>query len=275
MPDSSISRRAALLALGAATAPLLGACADSPSAPSTARTSGSPVPSTGGGTTSSASPSPSLTPSATPTPRKTFVGDFRLPPVQNGLAPVVTRVTTKQPVVFLTIDDGVVKTQESLDLLDEYGYPATLFLTKSAIAGNPDFFKKFQARGDRIQNHTISHNTSMVNESYEYQLGEVTGMQAYIKRHYGTAPTLFRPPGGAYSNAMRTAVAAAGLKAVIDWECKANAGRMDYQVGNGLRPGDICLMHFRPEFKRDLAAFHQAQKASGLTVVRLEEFLGI
>ncbi|PSS46107.1 transposase [Arthrobacter woluwensis] len=233
------------------------------------------MPSTGGGTTSSATPSPSLTPSATPTPRKTFVGDFRLPPVQNGLAPVVTRVTTKQPVVFLTIDDGVVKTQESLDLLDEYGYPATLFLTKSAIAGNPDFFKKFQARGDRIQNHTISHNTSMVNESYEYQLVEVTGMQAYIKRHYGATPTLFRPPGGAYSNAMRTAVAAAGLKAVIDWECKANAGRMDYQVGNGLRPGDICLMHFRPEFKRDLAAFHQAQKASGLTVVRLEEFLGI
>ncbi|WP_181282042.1 polysaccharide deacetylase family protein [Arthrobacter woluwensis] len=275
MPDSSISRRAALLALGAATAPLLGACADSPPAPSTARTSGGPVPSTGGGTTSSATPSPSLTPSATPTPRKTFVGDFRLPPVQNGLAPVVTRVTTKQPVVFLTIDDGVVKTQESLDLLDEYGYPATLFLTKSAIAGNPDFFKKFQARGDRIQNHTISHNTSMVNESYEYQLVEVTGMQAYIKRHYGATPTLFRPPGGAYSNAMRTAVAAAGLKAVIDWECKANAGRMDYQVGNGLRPGDICLMHFRPEFKRDLAAFHQAQKASGLTVVRLEEFLGI
>lgn len=271
MPDSSISRRAALLALGAATAPLLGACADSPSAAPTAQASGSSVPSARGGATPSATPSPS----ATPTPRKTFVGDFKLPPVQDGLAPVITRVTTKQPVVFLTIDDGVVKTQESLDLLDEYGYPATLFLTKSAIAGNPDFFKKFQARGDRIQNHTISHNTSMVHESYQYQLGEVKGMQDYIKAHYGTTPALFRPPGGAYSNAMRMAVAAAGLKAVIDWECKANAGRMDYQVGNGLRPGDICLMHFRPEFKRDLAAFHQAQKASGLTVVRLEEFLGI
>ncbi|MDQ0707788.1 peptidoglycan/xylan/chitin deacetylase (PgdA/CDA1 family) [Arthrobacter woluwensis] len=275
MPESFISRRAALLALGAATAPLLGACADSPTAAPGAKTGGGQGPSASGGATSSATPTPTQTPSATPTPRKTFVGDFRLPPVQNGLAPVITRVTTKQPVVFLTIDDGVVRTQESLDLLDEYGYPATLFLTKSAIAGNPDFFKKFQARGDRIQNHTISHNTSMVQASYEYQLGEVAGMQDYIKRHYGTTPSLFRPPGGAYSNAMRTAVAAAGLKAVIDWECKANAGRMDYQVGNGLRPGDICLMHFRPEFKRDLAAFHQAQKASGLTVVRLEEFLGI
>jgi len=275
MPESALTRREALLALGAVTAPLLGACAAAPSTTPTAGAGGSATPSAGGGAPSSGTPTPALTPRATPTPRRTFASDFTLPPIQNGLAPVITRVITKQPVVFLTIDDGVVKTQESLDLLDEYGYPATLFLTRSAIGGDPDFFKKFQARGDRIQNHTISHNTSMVQQGYEYQLGEITGMQDYIKRHYATTPALFRPPGGAYSNAMRAAVAAAGLKAVIDWECKANAGRMDYQVGNGLRPGDICLMHFRPEFKRDLDAFHQAQKASGLTVVRLEDFLGI
>ncbi|MBO9706098.1 MAG: hypothetical protein J7474_11400, partial [Arthrobacter sp.] len=77
MPESFISRRAALLALGAATAPLLGACADSPAVAPTGKTSGGPGPSASGGATASASPSPSLTPSATPTPRKTFVGDFR------------------------------------------------------------------------------------------------------------------------------------------------------------------------------------------------------
>jgi len=274
MTEPFISRRAALLAMGAAAAPLLGACAAGPSVTPTAGSTGRPAPSAGGSAPSSGTPAPTVTPSITPTPRRAFTSDFTIPPVQNGLAPVITRVETSRPVVFLTIDDGVVKSQESLDLLDEFGYPATLFLTRSAIGGDPDFFKKFQARGDHIQNHTISHNTSMVQQSYEYQLGEITGMQDYIKRHYGTKPTLFRPPGGAYSNAMRAAVAAAGLKAVIDWECKANAGRMDYQVGNGLRPGDICLMHFRPEFKQDLTAFHKAQKASGLTVVRLEDFIG-
>ncbi|MDP5227778.1 MULTISPECIES: polysaccharide deacetylase family protein [Arthrobacter] len=268
MQDLPFSRRAALLALGAAAAPLLGACSASPSkdaaAPTPGPTTNRPAP----------SPTPTSTPTPTPKPSPTFTSDYKLPPIEDGMAPVVTRVITKQPVVFLTIDDGLAKSPKELQLLDQYGYPATLFLTKSAMGENPDFFKAFQKRGDHIQDHTISHNTSMVNASYEYQLGEITGMRDYIKTEYGTAPTLFRPPGGFYSNAMRRAVAAAGLKAIIHWECKANAGRMDYQVGNSLRPGDICLMHFRPEFEQDLAAFHKAQQAAGLTVVRLEDFIG-
>ncbi len=39
---------------------------------------------------------------------------------------------------------------------------------------------------------------------------------------------------------------------------------MDYQYGNALRPGDIVLMHFRPGFAADLAAFRAAQQAAGL-----------
>lgn len=54
---------------------------------------------------------------------------------------------------------------------------------------------------------------------------------------------------------------------------EANAGGMDYQVGAVLRPGDIVLMHFRPEFEQDLAAFVTAQKAAGLQVVLLEDYL--
>src|SRR6476620_9961512 len=65
------------------------------------------------------------------------------------------------------------------------------------------------------------------------------------------------------------------LQAIITWEAKANAGHMDYQVGNALRPGDIVLMHFRPEFAADMAAFRQAQLAAGLEVVLLEDFLGV
>jgi hypothetical protein len=68
---------------------------------------------------------------------------------------------------------------------------------------------------------------------------------------------------------------AGGLKAIISWEAKANAGHMDYQAGNALRPGDIVLMHFRPEFAAYLAAFRQAQLAAGLEVVLLEDFLGL
>jgi peptidoglycan/xylan/chitin deacetylase (PgdA/CDA1 family) len=217
----------------------------------------------------------SATPTATPTPtRLHFVSDYTMPPILGGLAPVITRVTTTQPVVFLTIDDGAVKHPESLALLTEYDYPASLFLTKSAMGENPGFFTGFLKEGDRVQDHTLSHDTTMSTKAYAYQLNEIKGMKDYIAATYGVAPTLFRPPGGAYSATMRKAVADAGLKAIIHWEAKANAGKMDYQHGASLRPGDIVLMHFREEFAADLAAFRAAHLAAGLTVVRLEDFIG-
>jgi peptidoglycan/xylan/chitin deacetylase (PgdA/CDA1 family) len=179
-------------------------------------------------------------------------------------------------VVFLTIDDGVTKTPQMPALMADSDLPATLFLTRDFITDNPGFFKSFHAQGSLIENHTVSHNINMATQmSYAQQLTEITAMQDYAQQQFQRRPTLFRPPGGAYSNTMRKAVADAGLKAIITWEAKANAGHMDYQVGNTLRPGDIVLMHFRPEFAADLAAFRQAQVAAGLEVVLLEDFLGV
>lgn len=262
------SRRAALTLLGAAAiGGALASCGTTPGTPGT---------STGPG----AAPSdPNLIlavhdPDATPEPGPHFASDFAIPPIQGGLVPVITRVTTKQPVVFLTIDDGVAKRPEAVALLKKYGYPITMFLVKNFVQDNPDFFRDLMRQGDFVENHTISHDTTMSTKPYAYQLAEIQGMQEYAKATFGRRPTLFRPPGGAYSNTMRKACADAGIRALIDWEAKSNAGQMDYQYGNGLRPGDIVLMHFRPEFASDLEAFRAAQLASGLTVVNLERFIG-
>ncbi|WP_415855773.1 polysaccharide deacetylase family protein [Sinomonas sp. G460-2] len=203
-----------------------------------------------------------------------FESDFKLPPIQNGLAPVITRVTTKQPVVFLTIDDGITKKPEAIDLLRKYNYPISMFLTKNFVQDSPDYFRQFMREGDFVENHTVSHDVQMSTKTYAYQLAEIKGMQDYAQATFGRRPTLFRPPGGAYSNVMRKACADAGIKAVVDWETKVNASHMDYQYGNGLRPGDVVLMHFREEFVGDLEAFRAAQLAAGLTVVNLERFIG-
>ncbi|WP_433875473.1 polysaccharide deacetylase family protein [Sinomonas atrocyanea] len=269
-----VSRRALLAGLAGMIGAVAAGCDDIAPAALSDGDSGGSTPSAGIATTTP-SPTPTPSPTSTPTPtRPRFVSDYTIPPVQGGLAPVITRVATSQPVVFLTIDDGAVKHPESLALLAQYDYPATLFLAKSAMGDNPGFFTDFQKTGDRIQDHTLSHDTSMSTKAYAYQLGEIKGMKDYIAATYGVAPTLFRPPGGAYSSMMRKAVADAGLKAIIHWETKANAGKMDYQYGNALRPGDIVLMHFREEFAADLAAFRAAHLAAGLTVVRLEDFIG-
>ena len=178
--------------------------------------------------------------------------------------------------VFLTIDDGITKPPQMPALMADSGLPATLFPTRNFVRDNPGYLKDFQSQGSLVENHTVSHNINMVTQmSYAQQLAEITAMQDYAQRQFGRRPALFRPPGIAYSNTMRKAVADPGLKAIITWEAKANAGHMDYQVGNALRPGDIVLMHFRPEFAATLAAFRQAQLAAGLEVVLLEDFLGV
>lgn len=265
----SASRRAALGLFGASLVAGLGACA-APEEPVATGLSAAP------GANEPAPPtvtSPATTPER---PRPAFVPDYVLPPIQNGLAPVITRIPTKHPVVFLTIDDGAVKSPDSVHLLAEKNLPASLFLTSNTIRDNPGYFKAFMEQGSLVENHTVSHNVNMATQwGYQRQLEDIAGMQNFAVQQFGRAPTLFRPPGGAYSTVMRQAVAAAGLKAVITWEAKANAGRMDYQYGNTLRPGDIVLMHFRAEFPADFAAFRSAQLAAGLEVVLLEEFLGV
>ncbi|VXC25526.1 Polysaccharide deacetylase [Arthrobacter sp. 9V] len=293
VPSSTPSRRAVFGVVGASVLAGLTACSaagsSTPAQTPTGAAASPEVPGPNGALavggevpTSSASPmtTPPTTPAPTPTAtkriRRTFIPDYQLPPIVGGLAPVITKIETKHPVVFLTIDDGNIKTPESIKLMAEYDLPASLFLTRDTVADNPAFFNAFKAQGSLIENHTVTHNINMVRQwGYQQQLTDMVGMQEYAFQHYGRRPTLFRPPGGAYSNVMRKAVADAGMKAIVTWEAKANAGKMDYQVGNSLRPGDIVLMHFRAEFAADLAAFRAAQLAAGLEVVLLEDFLGV
>lgn len=202
-----------------------------------------------------------------------LIPDYVLPPIVDGLAPVLTKVPTEQNVVFLTIDDGAVQRDTDLALLEQSGIKASLFLAHKFIAEKPAFYQKYTAAGHLIENHTMTHNLGFIQLSYEAQKAEICSMADFAEQQYGRRPVFFRPPGGPYTQATRQAVAACGLKAIVDWEAKANAGGMDYQVGAGLRPGEIVLMHFRPEFPQDLAAFLKAQKAAGLKVVLLEDYL--
>ncbi len=202
-----------------------------------------------------------------------LVPDYVLPPVQDGLAPVITRIPTEQRVVFLTIDDGANKTAQEIEILKENKIKATLFLARAFVGSNPDFFKGFTADGSVVEDHTIGHLLNLIQLPYAQQKDEICAMADFEEKHYGRRPVLFRPPGGPYTNVTRKAAADCGMKAIIDWEAKSNAGGMDYQYGKSLRPGEIVLMHFRPEFAADMQAFLTAQKAAGLQVVLLEDYL--
>lgn len=211
---------------------------------------------------------------ASSTPLPDLIPNFTIPSAEDGMAPVLYRIPTDLPVVYLGIDDGAYKDQEVVDLLKENNIKASLFLADIFIQSDRDFFKKIIDNGSYVENHTTNHDTTMSTKSYDYQKNEICTMADTIQSVYGRRPTLFRPPGGSYTDTTRRAAHDCGMKAVVTWIAKANGGAMQYQIGNSLRPGDIVLMHFRPEFRQDLDAFLSAMHAAGLQTELLEDLPG-
>lgn len=206
-----------------------------------------------------------------PTP---VVPDVHIPPVSDGLVPVITSLPTAQPVVFLGIDDGAHKTPDELRTMQTHHIKATLFLSRLFISDNPGFFTDYQQAGNIIENHSLDHLTDRASiESYDVQKAQICGMADYELKQYGRRPVFFRPPGGTYSTAMRRAAADCGMKAIVTWIAKANGGSMQYQIGDHLRPGDVVLMHFRPEFQQDMQAFLDAMDSQHLHTELLEDWL--
>ena len=188
-----------------------------------------------------------------------------------GLAPVYYRINTKQPVVFLGIDDGIVKNVKAVAYMKHNNIKASLFLTLQYIKDKPEYFREIQNLGSVVEDHTIDHK-DLTKLSYYDQKKEICGNADAIEILYGRRPTLFRPPYGTFNEETRRAAADCGMKAIIHWHAKANNGSMQYQNGNKLLPGDIILLHFRPLMVEDLTAFNKAAQSAGLHIVLLEDW---
>jgi peptidoglycan/xylan/chitin deacetylase (PgdA/CDA1 family) len=198
--------------------------------------------------------------------------DTVIPPVVNGIAPVISQLDTKEPIVFLTIDDGAIKQQAEIDTILSKHIKASLFLANLFVQDDPGFFKGFLPGGSLIEDHTITH-PDLRTLSLAEQKQEICGEADLQQKEYGRRPVLFRPPGGNYNFTTQEAAAACGMQAVVLWHAKANGGSMQYQIGDSLLPGDIVLMHFRPLFQQDLQAFLDAANAAHLRIELLEDWL--
>ena len=191
-----------------------------------------------------------------------------------GLAPVVLKIPTTEPVVFVGIDDGWIQTPDELDWLASHHLPFTLFLTNNGIKNDYGFFQKLQDAGMTIQDHTLSH-PHLAKLNFDQQKTEICQTADIYQSVFGRRPTLFRPPYGEYNDDTRRAAASCGIKAVVMWHVViGTGGDVQYQsVNHHLQPGDIVLMHFRPEFLADVKALSKEVEQNHLQIGRLEDWL--
>jgi peptidoglycan/xylan/chitin deacetylase (PgdA/CDA1 family) len=187
-----------------------------------------------------------------------------------GVAPVITRVQTTDPVVFLTIDDGHTRDPEVAAALEEAGVPASLFLLDGPVQADADFFRRLP--DTVVESHSRTH-PDMRTLSEEGQRAEICGNADTLERAFGRRPVLFRPPYGVYNEATTRAAAACGMAAVVLWETSVNGAVVGFRSLPQLRPGDILLMHFRPTFVTELRALADRVDEAGLRFALLEDYL--
>lgn len=278
-PHQRVRRNAApaSLAVAAAAVLLMSSCAQPPGDPTVGASGGKP-----GG-----NPSPS--PSATgPDPTSTADGlpavpvfdpapkPFRAKPTgkgAKGATPLFSDIETDQKVAFITIDDGAFKEPKAAQLFQKANVPVTLFLQGSEVDPNPAYFKKLQAAGADIQDHTQTH-AELPGLSESTQRKEICDTADKFQKMFGKRPTMFRPPYGSYDDTTKQVAASCGFKSIALWRETTDKGKLFYQDGDTIKPGDIVLMHFRPAFIKDYVAVLKAMKKSGVTPARLSDYIG-
>ncbi|MCX5236814.1 polysaccharide deacetylase family protein [Streptomyces prunicolor] len=196
-----------------------------------------------------------------------------------NLPPVFTTIPTKQKIVFLTIDDGEEKDPAFLRMMSDLKIPYTAFLSNYLVKDDYGYFRKMQAQGHTINNHTLTH-PYLPGLSYAEQKREICGMQDIMKKQFGKAPTLFRPPYGNYNHDTLVAAKSCGIKYAPIWDEEVFVDHWEYREDDrSLHPGDIVLTHFRgrADWKGtmvdDMRRFLGKVTAEGYAVARLEDYL--
>lgn len=185
--------------------------------------------------------------------------------------PVPSRVRTTDPVVFITVDDGVTKSPAALRLVESRRVPVTAFLTTWTIKDSARYFTRLTRWGS-VQNHSATH-ARLADSSTDLD-HEICYSQRVLARDFGVRPWLMRPPYGVGAGRMEVQATAqrCGIQQLVLWDAVVDGGRLS-RPGGALRAGDIVLLHFTPRLARDLRVALQAAQRAGLTPASLADYL--
>ena len=180
-------------------------------------------------------------------------------------------MSTSDPVVFLTIDDGIVQDPAVIDYIRQEQIPVTMFPVPAYVEQNEPYFQAIHALGASVQDHTV-HHTDLTKLSLTNMRAEICGPLDEYQAKFGARPWIFRPPYGFMNANVQVVARSCGIRAIVLWHASTNDGRLDTQ-GGPLQRGDIILMHFRTDLRQNLEVALKAIRAAGLRPAHLEDYL--
>jgi len=107
----------------------------------------------------------------------------------------------KQPTVYLTFDDGPSKwTPQVLDVLKEYGVPATFFVLGQQAEAKEETIRRMKDEGHAIGNHTYNHKYDELYGSFDAFWEQTERTNDVLESIIGERVSLLRAPGGTARN---------------------------------------------------------------------------
>lgn len=161
----------------------------------------------------------------------------------------VYRVDTQEKQVAISFDAawGADKTQQIMQVLEEYNAGATFFLVGFWVDKYPEMVKAIDEAGFEIGTHSNTH-PDMAKISQENIAKELDISSEKIKAITGKEVSLFRPPYGSYNNDLINACSQRNLIPIqwdvdsLDWK-GLSAVDITSRVVDKVQNGSIILMH--------------------------------
>lgn len=187
---------------------------------------------------------------------------------------VIDHVETKDPVIFVTVDDGSHLSRETTQYIRNLRIPITTFALPEQVNRNRRrFVNLLRQTGMTFENHTQTHRT-VSSMSYAGQRAEICAGNREIREVIRRQPAFFRPPGGGWNNDTVRAAKKCGLSRIVMWNVLADGGTIVRADGDsGLRRGDIILLHYLDSLPHSLDVVRREAAKRGLRMALLRDYL--
>ncbi|MCR5676135.1 MAG: polysaccharide deacetylase [Lachnospiraceae bacterium] len=156
--------------------------------------------------------------------------------------------------VYLTFDDGPsTSTGEILDILAEYGVPATFFVIGRTDKRYENEYNRIVSEGHTLAMHSFSHRYSAVYESLDSFQTDLHKLQNFLYDTTGVWCKLYRFPGGSSNTASQADMNE--LTAYLDRE---NIRYFDWNVDAGDASGSMSAWQITDNVIRGIGNYHRS-----------------